>query len=217
MSEPKSKNITWSDSAVTHAERIQRNQHKGAILWFTGLSGAGKSTLSRLVEKELFARGCHCYILDGDNVRHGLNRDLGFSPQDREENIRRIGEVANLMRDAGMIALTAFISPYRRDRRSCREAAPAGSFIEIYCKCSLSECERRDPKGLYRKARAGEIQEFTGISAPYEEPEAPEIVVETDRYSPLACVMQIVDYLEEQRILQLNGDNGVQMPPAVNS
>ena len=206
MSAPKSENITWSDAAVTYGERSVRNGHKGAILWFTGLSASGKSTLSRLVEKELFARGCNTYILDGDNVRYGLNSDLGFSPDDRVENIRRIGEVAKLMMDAGTISLTAFISPYRADRRRCREIAPEGQFIEIFCQCSLEECERRDPKGLYKKARAGEIAEFTGVSAPYEEPEAPEITVRTDAASPAECVQQIVAYLEEQRILQLNGN-----------
>jgi len=206
MTTPKSKNITWSESTVTYQERTERNDHKGAILWFTGLSASGKSTLSRLVEKELFAQGCNTYILDGDNIRHGLNSDLGFSPEDRVENIRRIGEVANLLRDAGVIALTAFISPYRADRRRCRESAPEGSFIEIYCKCSLEECERRDPKGLYKKARAGTINQFTGISAPYEDPEAPEILVETDKQSPQESVHQIIEYLEEHRILRLNGN-----------
>jgi adenylylsulfate kinase len=207
MTTPKSKNITWSESAVTYQERTERNDHKGAILWFTGLSASGKSTLSRLVEKELFAQGCNTYILDGDNIRHGLNSDLGFSPSDRVENIRRIGEVANLLRDAGIIALTAFISPYRADRRRCRESAPDGSFIEIYCKCSLEECERRDPKGLYKKAREGNITQFTGISAPYEIPETPEILVETDQQSPQESVRQIIEYLEKHRILHLNGQH----------
>jgi adenylylsulfate kinase len=185
--------------------RTQRNGHKSAILWFTGLSGAGKSTLAQAVEKELFLRRCHTYILDGDNVRHGLNRDLGFSPEDRTENIRRIGEVANLMMDAGTICLTAFISPYRIDRQGAREIAPEGSFIEVYTKCALEECERRDPKGLYKKARAGEIPEFTGISAPYEEPENAELVVETDRHTVEECVQQVVDYLVERGVLQING------------
>jgi adenylylsulfate kinase len=214
---PKSRNITWSDSAVTHDERVQRNGHKGAILWFTGLSGSGKSTLSRLIEKELFGRGVHTYILDGDNIRHGLNSDLGFSPEDRVENIRRIGEVAHLMMDAGLISLTAFISPYRSDRRRCRDIVPPGKFIEVFCCCSLEECERRDPKGLYRKARAGQIPEFTGISAPYEEPEAAEIVVRTDELSPGECAQQILDYLEEKGILQLNGRQAGDYPEAVNS
>jgi len=201
MDAPKSKNITWSESDVTYDQRTERNGHHGAVVWFTGLSGAGKSTLAKLVERELFNRGCHCYILDGDNVRHGLNRDLGFSPEDRTENIRRIGEVANLMRDGGMICLTAFISPYRADRDSARVVCPEGSFLEVYCKCALDECERRDPKGLYKKARAGEIPEFTGISAPYEEPENPEITVETDRYTPRECVEQVIAALRERGIL----------------
>ncbi len=203
MESPKSKNITWSTGAVSHLQRITRNGHKGAILWFTGLSGAGKSTLSRLVEKELFSRRCNTYILDGDNMRHGLNRDLGFSPDDRMENIRRIGEVSKLLMDAGVICLTAFISPYRADRQQCRQIVPAGSFIEIYCECTVEECERRDPKGLYRKARAGEIKEFTGISAPYEEPQNPEIVVETALYSPEECVNHIFNCLEKREILRV--------------
>ena len=203
--DPKSKNITWSDGDVNHAARVQRNGHKAAILWFTGLSGSGKSTLAMAVEKELFLRRCHTYILDGDNVRFGLNRDLGFSPEDRTENIRRIGEVANLMVDSGTICLTAFISPYRVDRQGSREIAKNGSFIEVFTKCSLEECERRDPKGLYKKARAGEIPQFTGISAPYEEPENAEIVVETDKSNVEACAQQVVDYLIEQKILEVNG------------
>ena len=203
--DPKSKNITWIDGEVDHAARVLRNGHKAAILWFTGLSGSGKSTLAMSVEKELFLRRCHTYILDGDNVRFGLNRDLGFSPEDRTENIRRIGEVANLMMDAGSICLTAFISPYRVDRQGSREIAPEGAFIEVYTKCSLEECERRDPKGLYKKARAGEIPEFTGISAPYEEPENAEIVLETDKYSVEECARQVIDYLIEKKVLEVDG------------
>lgn len=202
MENPKSKHITWSDSYVTHVQRAERNRHEGVVVWFTGLSGAGKSTMAQLVERELFDRGCHCYILDGDNVRHGLNRDLGFSPDDRTENIRRIGEVANLMRDAGMICLTAFISPYRADRRIARATCPEGTFLEVYCQCSLEECERRDPKGLYKKARAGEIPQFTGISAPYEEPEDPELVIDTDRHGPEECVKQVADMLEARGLLK---------------
>ena len=204
--EIKSTNITWSQAVVDHDARVLRNGHRAVILWFTGLSGSGKSTLSRALEKELFIRRCHTYILDGDNIRFGLNRDLGFSPEDRTENIRRISEVARLMMDAGTICLTAFISPYRADRQGAREITPEGKFIEVYCKCSLDECERRDPKGLYKKARAGEIAEFTGISAPYEEPESAEVVVETDKHDVDQCVRQIIDYLLEQRILQTNGD-----------
>lgn len=202
--DPKSKNITWSDGDVNHEARVQRNGHKAAILWFTGLSGSGKSTLAQAVEKELFLRRIHTYILDGDNVRFGLNRDLGFSPEDRTENIRRIGEVANLMMDAGTICLTAFISPYLIDRQGARDIAPEGAFFEVYTKCSLEECERRDPKGLYKKARAGEIPEFTGISAPYEEPENAEIVVETDKFSVEECASQVVDHLLEKKILIVN-------------
>jgi adenylylsulfate kinase len=205
MATPKSKNIVWSDSEISYEDRITRNGHKGAVLWFTGLSGAGKSTLSRLVEKELFLRRCHTYILDGDNIRHGLNADLGFSPEDRAENIRRIGQVANLFLDAGSICLTAFISPYRADRQAARDIVPPGAFVEIYCQCPLEVCEERDPKGLYRKARAGEIKEFTGVSAPYEEPLEPEIVVDTAASTPTDCVQQILEALQDRRVLYLNG------------
>ncbi len=198
---PKSKNITWTESTISYDQRVERNRHHGAVIWFTGLSGSGKSTLAKVMEKELFERGCHCYILDGDNVRHGLNRDLGFSPADRTENIRRIGEVASLMRDGGLLCLTAFISPYRTDRDSARAVCPADSFIEVYCRCALAECERRDPKGLYKKARAGEIPEFTGISAPYEEPENAEVILDTDALSPGECAEQLLAYLEERGLL----------------
>ena len=201
MNIPKSRNITWSHSDIKRSDREQRNGHKGAILWFTGLSGSGKSTLAKRVEKALFSRGCQVYVLDGDNIRFGLNRDLGFSPEDRTENIRRIGEVAKLMLDAGMITLTAFISPYRRDRDANRELVADGDFLEIFCKCELEECERRDPKGLYKKARAWEIPEFTGISAPYEEPLNPELVVETDRHSPDECVQLVLDELARRGII----------------
>ncbi|RKZ14788.1 adenylyl-sulfate kinase [bacterium] len=203
--EIKSTNITRTEGDVDHEARVARNGHRAAILWFTGLSGAGKSTLAQAVEKELFRRRCQTYILDGDNVRFGLNRDLGFSPDDRTENIRRISEVAKLLMDAGVICLTAFISPYRADRDGAREITPKGRFIEVYCKCSLEECERRDPKGLYKKARAGEIPEFTGISAPYEEPENAEIVVETDKHDVQQCARQVVDHLGGAGILETNG------------
>ncbi len=199
---PKSRNITWSHSSIKRGERAERNSHRSAILWFTGLSASGKSTLTRLVERALFERGHQTYIMDGDNVRFGLNRDLGFSPDDRTENIRRIGEVAKLMLDAGIIVLTAFISPYRTDRDMNRELVEDGDFIEIFTKCSLEECERRDPKGLYKKARSGEIPEFTGISAPYEEPLHPEIVIETDAGKPEECVAAIIAELEKRSILE---------------
>ncbi len=201
MDIPKSRNITWSHSEIKRNDREQRNGHKSAILWFTGLSGSGKSTLAKRVEKALFNRGCQVYVLDGDNIRFGLNRDLGFSPEDRTENIRRIGEVAKLMMDAGMITITAFISPYRTDRDANRELVGEGDFLEIFCKCDLAECERRDPKGLYKKARAGEIKEFTGISAPYEEPLNPELVVETDQHSPDECVQIVLDELARRGII----------------
>ncbi len=172
-----STNITWHNSQVTKEERQKLHKHQSAILWFTGLSASGKSTLCVALEKRLHERGISTYILDGDNVRHSLNKDLGFSPGDRTENIRRIGEVAKLFVDAGIITLTAFISPYREDRKTVRELVNSEEFIEIYVKCSVEECERRDPKGLYKKARAGEIKDFTGINAPYEEPINPEIII----------------------------------------
>ncbi|MCD8903973.1 adenylyl-sulfate kinase [Staphylococcus chromogenes] len=191
-----SQNITWHDSEVTKAERQARHHHKSAILWFTGLSGSGKSTISVALEKALFERGLNTYRLDGDNVRHGLNNNLGFSPEDRQENIRRIAEVSKLMVDAGLITLTAFISPYKADRDRAREIVEDGEFIEIYTKASVEACEKRDPKGLYQKARTGEIPEFTGISAPYEAPESPEIVIDTEETSIEEAVLQILNYLE---------------------
>ncbi|MFC0297002.1 adenylyl-sulfate kinase [Geobacillus jurassicus] len=198
----KATNIVWHPSKVTKEDRQKLNGHKSVVLWFTGLSGAGKSTLSVEVEKELHQRGIRTYILDGDNIRHGLNKDLGFSAEDRKENIRRIGEVAKLMVDAGIVTLTAFISPYREDREMVRQLLGEKEFIEIYVKCSLEECERRDPKGLYKKARAGEIKGFTGIDDPYEEPENPELVVETDKQTLEESVKQVITYLEENGYLK---------------
>jgi adenylylsulfate kinase len=179
--EIKSANITWSEGKIGLAERAARNGHRGAVVWLTGLSGSGKSTLARALERELFVRGMHVYVLDGDNIRHGLNSNLGFSPEDRAENIRRVAEVARLMADCGTITITAFISPYREDRRRARQIAVQGGcdFVEVHVKAPLEVCEKRDPKNLYKKARAGEITQFTGIDAPYEEPEAPEVTVET--------------------------------------
>ncbi len=200
MGETKSTNITWHQSDITREEREKLYGHKSAVLWFTGLSGSGKSTLAHAVENALFDSGCRTYVLDGDNVRHGLNKNLGFSPEDRSENIRRIGEVAKLFGDAGVIALTAFISPYRADRDQARQISGA-SFIEIFAKCSLDICEQRDPKGLYKKARAGEIPEFTGISAPYEEPENAEIVLDTGKSSLDDCVIQVLDVLKQRGII----------------
>ena len=196
----KSTNITWHEATISRDDRERLGGHKAVVLWFTGLSGAGKSTLALVVEEALFEKGCRTYVLDGDNVRHGLNKNLGFSPEDRTENIRRIGEVASLFNDAGVIALTAFISPYRADRDEARKVA-GDSFIEIYVKCAVEICEERDTKGLYKKARAGEIPEFTGISAPYEEPESAEVVVEAGKLSIEECRDQILDYLKKQEII----------------
>ncbi|MFQ5352494.1 MAG: adenylyl-sulfate kinase [Candidatus Binatia bacterium] len=194
----KATNIVWHESTVTKAERENINGHKGCTVWLTGLSGSGKSTLANMLEKVLWENGARAYVLDGDNVRHGLNKDLGFSPQDREENIRRIGEVAALFTDAGVLNITAFISPYRADRDKVRGMMDSGDFIEVYVECDLAECEKRDPKGLYKKARAGEIPEFTGISAPYEAPENPELVVNTTSQTPEENLAQILRYLQEK-------------------
>lgn len=196
-----SKNITWHASEVTKDERLQRNQHKSAVIWFTGLSGSGKSTISVELEKALFNHQIHTYRLDGDNVRHGLNRNLGFSPEDRKENIRRIGEVSKLMVDAGLITVTAFISPYKSDREAVRQLLDTDDFIEVYTQCSLSECENRDPKGLYKKVRNGEIAEFTGVNAPYEAPTQPEIVLDTETLSVEAAVTKIMDYLQQHQYI----------------
>jgi len=198
----KSTNVVWHDTEITKADREKRNGHKGVVIWMTGLSACGKSTVATELQKQLFERGCNVYILDGDNVRHGLNGDLGFSPKDREENIRRIGQVAKLFAESGTIAITSFISPYRKDRDINRALMPDGEFIEIFVKASLAVCEERDPKGLYKKARAGLIPEFTGISAPYEEPLKPELVIETDKLSVEESVQKVIDYLLEKAIIQ---------------
>jgi adenylylsulfate kinase len=176
----KSTNIIYHQATVTLERRNQQNKHKSFVIWFTGLSGSGKSTLAHAVEEELHQRACRTFVLDGDNIRHGLSSNLGFSEEDRKENIRRIGETAKLMMEAGIIVLTAFISPFEEDRRIARNLIPRGDFFEIYCKASLSICEGRDTKGLYKKARAGEIKNYTGIDSPYEVPEKPELVVNTE-------------------------------------
>ena len=198
MSTPKSRNITWHAGMVTKADRENISGNKGCTIWMTGLSGSGKSTLAVALEKRLWDRGIRSYVLDGDNVRHGLNKDLGFSPKDRTENIRRIGEVAKLFTDAGVINVTAFISPYRADRDSVRALMDAGDFIEVLVDCPVEVCERRDVKGLYKKARAGEIPEFTGISAPYEAPLSPELTVHTDQHGEEECLNQLLAYLEKK-------------------
>jgi len=193
----KSENIFWNESDITAARRAARNGHRGAVVWLTGLSGAGKSTIAGALEKELFQRSMHTYVLDGDNLRHGLNSNLGFTPEDRAENIRRVSEVAKLMADAGTVVITSFISPYRIDRRLAREIAlQAGAeFVEIFVNAPLAVCEKRDPKGLYEKARSGLLKGFTGIDAPYEPPEDPEIVVHTHEQSPQESVGLILDDL----------------------
>ena len=196
-----STNIMWHDSEVTKAERQERNGHKSVVIWFTGLSGSGKSTVSVALEKALFEQKITSYRLDGDNIRHGLNKNLGFGPEDRKENIRRIGEVGKLMVDARVVTMTAFISPYEEDRNIVRDILEDGEFIEVYTKCSLDECEARDPKGLYKKARSGEIKEFTGINAPYEEPSNPEIIIDTEQHSVEEAVEEIVAYLKEHKYL----------------
>lgn len=197
----KSTNVIWHQGMVSRVDRERLKGHKGVVLWFTGLSGAGKSTLAHAVEKTCFERGHHTYVLDGDNVRHGLCGDLGFTPQDRSENIRRIGEMAKLFVDAGEIVLTAFISPFRDDRERVRKLMGDGNFLEIYCKSSLERCEERDIKGIYRRARTGEIPEFTGISSPYEAPLNPELIVNTGEWSIEESVVAVLQLLEDRGIL----------------
>ncbi len=195
MAQQKATNITWHEAAVTVEDREKLLNQKGCVIWFTGLSGSGKSTLANAVEQILHQQQHHTYVLDGDNVRHGLNKNLGFSPADREENIRRIGEVAKLFTDAGTIVMTAFISPYRVDRDQARALIAANRFVEVFVDCPLEVCEERDTKGLYKKARAGEIKEFTGISAPYEPPLNPEVTVNTDILSIEECAQAVVETL----------------------
>ncbi len=194
-------NIVWHPQSVTKAMRQRANGHASAVLWLTGLSGSGKSTIAHAVEQALFERGCRTYVFDGDNVRHGLCSDLGFSEQDRSENIRRIGELAKLFVDAGLIAITAFISPFRTDRRRVRDMFGGQDFLEVYCRCSLAECENRDVKGLYKKARRGEIKDFTGISSPYDEPENPDLVLDTDLHSPEESRDAVIRFLVESGVI----------------
>lgn len=197
----KSSNVVWHHATVTRQRREEMNGHKSVILWFTGLSGAGKSTLAHAVEERLHQSGCRTFVFDGDNVRHGLCGDLTFSIEDRKENIRRVGEMAKLFLEAGVISLTAFISPLREDRHRVRSLAPHGDFYEVYCRCSIETCEERDVKGLYKKARAGEIKDFTGISSPYEEPTNAEIVVDTDKQGLDECVEQVIRFLCERGVV----------------
>ncbi|MCU7876118.1 MAG: adenylyl-sulfate kinase [Candidatus Thiodiazotropha sp. (ex Lucinoma borealis)] len=194
-------NIVWHHATVTRDRREKMNLHRAKLLWFTGLSGSGKSTLAHALEERLHQRGCRTYVFDGDNVRHGLCRDLGFSIDDRTENIRRIGEMSKLFVDAGIIALTAFISPIREDRDRARSLFAHGDFIEVYVKASIEACESRDVKGLYKKARAGEIPNFTGISSPYEAPEKPEITIDTERSTVEECIDFLLESLENLGVI----------------
>lgn len=200
-STPRATNIVWHEASVDRAARADKRGHRSAILWFTGLSGSGKSTLANAVNAALFERGLGTYVLDGDNVRHGLCKDLGFSDADREENIRRIGEVAKLFLDAGVIVLTAFVSPFRADRDKARDLVEAGDFFEIFCAADLDVCESRDPKGLYAKARSGAIKEFTGISSPYEAPNTPELKIDTGAQDLAESVNVVIKALQDKGVI----------------
>jgi adenylylsulfate kinase len=197
----KHSHIIWHQAFVTKQDRQRLNKHKSCTLWFTGLSGSGKSTLANTVDKKLFERGIRSYVMDGDNIRHGLNKDLSFSNEDRKENIRRIGEVAKLFVDSGQIVLTTFISPFCEDREMVKNLFSNGEFFEIYVKCPLNVCEFRDPKGLYSKARKGEIQDFTGISSPYEEPENPDLLIETNLLTIEESAEKLISFLQEKEII----------------
>ena len=198
----KEKNLVYHHATVTRERRNQLNKHKSVVLWFTGLSGSGKSTMSHALEERLFNKGCRTFVLDGDNVRHGLNSNLDFSHKDRTENIRRIGEVSKLMMEAGFIIMTAFISPYREDRIAVRNLIPNGDFIEIYCKARLETCEARDVKGLYKRARAGEIKNYTGIDSPYEVPENADLIIDTDQETIEDSVSIIMSFLKKKTIIK---------------
>lgn len=197
------KNIVWHQASITRDQREQMNGHRAVVVWFTGLSGAGKSTIAHAVEEELYRQGCRSFVFDGDNVRHGLCVDLGFSLEDRQENLRRVGEMTRLIIEAGVIALTAFISPMRADRERVRQIVGPQNFYEIFVACPLAVCEERDVKGMYRRARTGEIKEFTGISSPYEEPESPALRLDTSQLSLEACVEQVLSLLESSLSLEI--------------
>jgi adenylylsulfate kinase len=201
MTQQKATNVTWYEGAISQVARENLLGQSGCVLWFTGLSGSGKSTLAHEVENALYQRGHLTYVLDGDNVRHGLNKNLGFSPEDRAENIRRIGEVAKLFVDAGVIVMTAFISPYHVDRDNARALIHESRFVEVFINCALGVCEERDTKGLYKRARAGEIKEFTGISAPYEPPIRPEVTLNTDTQGIAECTQLILHFLEQKKLV----------------
>ena len=197
----KTQNTIYHNATVTRERRNQLNKHKSTVVWFTGLSGSGKSTLAHSVEEELYKLGCRTFVLDGDNVRHGLSSNLTFNDDDRKENIRRIGEAAKLIMEAGVIAVTAFISPFKKDRNLVRQLLPQGDFIEIYCNASLEVCESRDVKGLYKRARAGEIKNYTGIDSPYEAPDNPELIIDTENESLEESVARVMDLLNLSKLL----------------
>ncbi|RHW36789.1 adenylyl-sulfate kinase [Lysinibacillus yapensis] len=197
-----SSNIVWHEASIGKEERREKNNHQSFILWFTGLSASGKSSIANSLARALFERGNQSFVLDGDNIRHGLNKDLGFDEDSRKENIRRIGEVSKLFVESGQIVLTAFISPYQEDRDVVRSLVAEGEFIEVYVKCSVEECERRDPKGLYKKARNEEIKNFTGISAPYEAPVNPEIVVDSEQFTIEECTEQLIEFLTSKNYIK---------------
>jgi adenylylsulfate kinase len=201
MEKSKSENVVWHHATVTRERREKLNGHRSAILWFTGLSGAGKSSLAHAVEEQLHQTGCRTFVFDGDNVRHGICADLAFSAEDRAENIRRVGEMVKLFLEAGVIALTAFISPFGADRARVRALVPHGEFLEIFCDCPLEICERRDVKGLYKRARAGAIKDFTGISSPYETPQNPELIVDTGDLTLEASVAKVIEFLRERGVI----------------
>ena len=203
----KGRNITWFSGYVSCEDREKLHGHKGAVIWFTGLSASGKSTIAHHLEKSLYDMGCSTYVFDGDNVRHGLCENLSFSPEDRSENIRRIGEMAKLFVDAGVVAITAFISPYRADREMVREAVGEKQFLEIYVECPVKVCATRDPKGIYEKARQGIIQNFTGISAPYEVPESPDLIIHSDKEEAVAAAERVVRLMEQQKVLSDSREN----------
>lgn len=204
-----SPNVVWHDAAVERSQRENLQGHQASLLWFTGLSGAGKSTIAQALDHRLHSMNCRSYVLDGDNIRHHLCGDLSFTDEDRTENIRRIGEVGRLFVDAGVLTLTAFISPLQKDRDTARRLLPEGDFIEIYCQCDIEICEQRDVKGLYKRARSGEIPHFTGISSPYEAPTNPELIIDCGQDSVDECVDQIIDYLRSQgKIHPIHADPG---------
>lgn len=201
MSKQAENHVIWHEVQITREDRNRLNRHKSGLIWFTGLSASGKSTIAHGVEKVLHDRGIRTYVLDGDNIRHGLNANLGFSPEDRQENLRRVAEVSRLFADAGMLVLAAFISPYRKDRDYIRKLCADDNFIEIYVKCCIEECERRDPKGQYKKARTGIIKNYTGISAPYEEPERPDLILDTSNCMPESAIESVLQLLEKKMFI----------------